>query len=165
MAAMQAGVPICFDGSYRVNLWPACDSDPRAILREIVGEARILIGTHRDISLLMGESFSGDGPERRRAAAQVAFAAFPTLDLIASTARQVENGTVHRNRRRMAASALALAVMKHGLPGDTILATRRELDEFNLLGGDVTSGGSGLAAQRGAIPDRLAQPVRALEAR
>lgn len=180
-AAKAAGVPICFDGNYRSNLWEAWDSDPRAILNDLVSEATILIGNHRDISLLLGETFSGDGPDRRRHAAEAAFAAFPKLELIASTARHVETGAIHRiaarvdmrsdhwqtdearvegivdrigtgdafaaglllrylegaSAREMARSALALAVMKHGLHGDTILVTREELEEFDLGGGDV----------------------------
>jgi len=184
-AAKAAGVPICFDGNYRANLWEAWDSDPRAILTDLVAEATILIGNHRDISLLLGETFSGDGPDRRRLAAEAAFATFPKLELIASTARHVETGAVHRiaarvdmradhwqtdearvegivdrigtgdafaaglllrwlegaSPREMARSALALAVIKHSLPGDMILATRRELEEFDLAGlgggGDV----------------------------
>lgn len=180
-AADRAGVPICFDGNYRSNLWESWDSDPRAILAELVGCATIMIGNHRDISLLLGEQFSGDGGERQRQAAEAAFAAFPRLQLIASTARQVETGAMHRisariDRRadywqteearvegivdrigtgdafaaglllrylegadaeQMANSALSLAVMKHFAPGDMILATRQELDEFKLGGGDV----------------------------
>lgn len=95
-AARDAGVPVCFDGNYRANLWDAWDSDPRAILSELVAEATVLIGNHRDISLLLGENFSGDGPDRRRAAAEAAFAAFPKLELIASTARHVDSSTAQR---------------------------------------------------------------------
>lgn len=180
-AASDAGVPICFDGNYRANLWDAWDADPRSILHDLVAQATIMIGNHRDISLLLGETFPDDGPDRRRQAAEAAFAAFPKLELIASTARHVETGAIHRiaarvdmrsdhwqtdearvegivdrigtgdafaaglllrylegaTPREMAKSALALAVMKHGLPGDTILATRAELDEFDLGAGDV----------------------------
>lgn len=100
-AARAAGVPICFDGNYRANLWEAWDSNPREILREMVGAARVLIGNHRDISLLLGETFSGEGPDRRREAAEAAFAAFPSLELIASTARHVETGQVHRLAARV----------------------------------------------------------------
>lgn len=180
-AAADHGVPICFDGNYRANLWDAWDNNPREILTDLVAEATVLIGNHRDISLLLGETFSGDGSDRRREASEAAFAAFPKLELIASTARHVETGAIHRiaarvdrradhwqtdearvegivdrigtgdafaaglllrflegaSARDMAKSALALAVMKHALPGDQILATRRELDEFDLGGGDV----------------------------
>lgn len=96
LAASKAGVPVCFDGNYRANLWDAWDSDPQAILTELVSEATILIGNHRDISLLLGQTFPGDGPDRRREAAEAAFAAFPKLELIASTARHVDSATAQR---------------------------------------------------------------------
>lgn len=95
-AANSAGIPVCFDGNYRTNLWEAWDCDPRAILSDLVRGATILIGNHRDISLLLGETFSGEGPDRRREAAEACFAAFPNLELIASTARHVESATSHR---------------------------------------------------------------------
>jgi 2-dehydro-3-deoxygluconokinase len=94
-AARDAGVPICFDGNYRANLWDAWDSDPRSILSELVDAASILIGNHRDISLLLGKTFSGDGGDRRREAAEAAFARFPNLQIVASTARHVESATVN----------------------------------------------------------------------
>ncbi|WP_187336672.1 sugar kinase [Novosphingopyxis iocasae] len=100
-AAEAAGVPICFDGNYRANLWDAWDSRPRETLGELVGCATILIGNHRDISLLLGRTFSGDGPERRREAAEAAFSAFPRLQIIASTARHVETGSIHRLAARV----------------------------------------------------------------
>lgn len=100
-AAERAGVPICFDGNYRANLWDAWESRPREILTELVSRAQVLIGNHRDISLLVGRDFSGEGPERRREAAEAAFAAFPRLELIASTARNVETAAVHRLAARV----------------------------------------------------------------
>ncbi len=95
-AAHAAGVPICFDGNYRANLWEAWDCDPRAILTPLVSAATILIGNHRDISLLLDKVFSGDGPDRRREAAEAAFAAFPKLQMIASTARHVDGAMAQR---------------------------------------------------------------------
>lgn len=95
-AAQEAGVPVSFDGNYRVNLWNSWDSDPRTILAELIGSATILFGNHRDVSLLLGKTFSGDGPDRRREAAEAAFSAFPNLQVIASTARQVDSATAHR---------------------------------------------------------------------
>ena len=180
-AARAAGVPVCFDGNYRANLWEAWDSDPRAVLTELVRGAQILLGNHRDISLLLGREFSGEGADRRREAADAAFAAFPNLQLIASTARHVVSGTHHRlaarvdardggwqteeidiagivdrigtgdafaagvlhrhlagrNPRECAEAGLALAALKHGVPGDMILATERELAEFQPGGSDV----------------------------
>jgi 2-dehydro-3-deoxygluconokinase len=180
-AARAAGVPICFDGNYRAQLWAAWDSDPAAILRELVADATILIGNHRDISLLMGRTFSGEGEHRRREAAEAAFAAFPKLELIASTARHLVTSDYHRiaarvdNRIRgyqteeidvagivdrigtgdafaagvidgwlagaeladMAQRGLALAALKHTIPGDMCLVDRGMLESFSAGAGDV----------------------------
>ncbi|WP_439469431.1 sugar kinase [Blastomonas fulva] len=180
-AAQAADVPICFDGNYRALLWDAWDSDPRAILTELVGAATVLIGNHRDISLLLGKAFSGDGAERRREAVDAAFAAFPNLELVASTARHVVSSDHHRIAARvdtraskhqtaeidvtgivdrigtgdafaagvlhqylqggdaqaMAETGLALAALKHSLPGDLCLIGAGELAAFSSAGGDV----------------------------
>jgi 2-dehydro-3-deoxygluconokinase len=180
-AADAAGIPVCFDGNWRGQLWAAWDGDPRAILSELVGGATILIGNHRDISLLLGRPFSGEGEDRRREAAEAAFAAFPRLQLIASTARHVVTADHHRLAARvdtreaarqtaeiavtgiverigtgdafaagvldgwldgaspqaMAERGLALAALKHTLPGDMCLFDRAALDGFAADGGDV----------------------------
>src|SRR3546814_20992851 len=67
-------------------LWEAWDSDPRAILSELIGTADILFGNHRDLSLVLGRDFSGGGSDRRPQPAEAGFAAFPDLTLLASTA-------------------------------------------------------------------------------
>jgi 2-dehydro-3-deoxygluconokinase len=180
-AARAAGVPICFDGNYRAQLWESWDSDPRSILTELVGAATVLIGNHRDISLLLGKAFSGDGSERRREAVDAAFAAFPNLELVASTARHVVSSDHHRiaarvdtrkgkhqtaeidvtgivdrigtgdayaagvlhqwlnggDEQAMAECGLALAALKHSLPGDFCLIGQGELAAFSAEGGDV----------------------------
>lgn len=180
-AARAAGVPICFDGNYRAQLWESWDSDPRSILTELVGAATVLIGNHRDISLLLGKAFSGDGSERRREAVDAAFAAFPNLELVASTARHVVSSDHHRiaarvdtrkgkhqtaeidvtgivdrigtgdayaagvlhqwltggDEQAMAECGLALAALKHSLPGDFCLIGQAELAAFSAEGGDV----------------------------
>lgn len=100
-AANAAGVPICFDGNYRALLWDAWDSDPRSILTDLMQSATVMIGNHRDISLLLGKAFSGDGSDRRREAALAAFEAFPRLQLIASTARHIVNAGHHRIAARI----------------------------------------------------------------
>ncbi|RNJ62340.1 MAG: sugar kinase [Porphyrobacter sp. IPPAS B-1204] len=180
-AARAAGVPICFDGNYRAQLWDAWDSDPRTILRDLVADATILIGNHRDIALLLGRDFSGDGEARRREAAEAAFAEFPNLELIASTARHLVTSDHHRISARvdsraggyqteeinvtgiidrigtgdafaagvldgwlaagdlalMAQRGLALAALKHTIPGDMCLVSRAMLDSFSAGAGDV----------------------------
>ncbi|KMS56238.1 2-keto-3-deoxygluconate kinase [Novosphingobium barchaimii LL02] len=100
-AANAESVPICFDGNYRALLWDAWDSDPCSILTDLMQSATVMIGNHRDISLLLNKPFSGDGPERRREAALAAFDAFPKLQLIASTARHIVTSSHHRIAARI----------------------------------------------------------------
>lgn len=94
-AAAERGIAVSFDGNYRSQLWESWDSDPRTILTRLVSRAQILFGNHKDISLLLGKAFSGEGAGRRREAAEAAFAAFPSLKTIASTARHVEDADRH----------------------------------------------------------------------
>jgi 2-dehydro-3-deoxygluconokinase len=100
-AAQARGIAVSFDGNYRAQLWNRWNAEPRAILARLVGAAGILFGNHRDISLLLGRDFSGDGEARRREAADAAFAAFPELRLIASTARHVVDADTHRIAARL----------------------------------------------------------------
>ena len=173
-AARARGVAISFDGNFRAQLWQRWDGDPRGILTGLVEEAEILFGNHRDISLLLGKTFSGDGEGRRREAADAAFAAFPGLKLIASTARHVVDADTHRISARIdardgsaqtdemvvagivdrigagdafaagvlhglrtgmdldgtAQAGLALACLKHSLPGDASLFGPRDIHAF-----------------------------------
>lgn len=99
--AAARGIALSFDGNYRAQLWQRWDSDPRAILKRLVAHAEILFGNHRDISLLLGRSFSGEGEQRRREAAAAAFDVFPKLKLIASTARHVDDADRHRIAARI----------------------------------------------------------------
>ena len=100
-AARAAGVAVSFDPNYRELLWSAWPSDPRAALSQLVAEADILFANHRDMTLLLGRPFSGDGAERRREAAEAAFAAFPRLTVMASTARTPLTQTHHRLAARV----------------------------------------------------------------
>ncbi|MDO6413346.1 sugar kinase [Sphingomonas sp. BIUV-7] len=100
-AASARNVPISFDGNYRAKLWERWDAKPREILMELVSRAEILFGNHRDIALLLGRDFGGDGEDRRQKAADAAFEAFPKLQLIASTARHVDTVDQHRLSARL----------------------------------------------------------------
>lgn len=100
-SAAALGVPMSFDVNFRARLWRSWESDPRAILTHLVARADILFGNHRDVSLLLGRDFGGDGEERRREAAEAAFEAFPKLRLIASTARHVADADTHRISARI----------------------------------------------------------------
>ncbi|KQM67061.1 MULTISPECIES: sugar kinase [unclassified Sphingomonas] len=180
-AARARGLIISFDGNYRARLWEAWDSDPRGVLTRLVGLADLLFGNHRDVSLLLGAEFSGDGEQRRREAAEAAFAAFPNLRHIASTARHVDDADRHRLSARIdtpsgavqtaevaisgivdrigggdafasgvlhglmsgkdeataANWGLAVAALKHSLPGDFSLFRQSDIDAFLAGGLDV----------------------------
>jgi 2-dehydro-3-deoxygluconokinase len=100
-AARAAGLTISFDCNFRARLWDSWMSDPRGILTRLVASSDILFGNHRDIALLLACEFDGDGPDRRREAAEAAFAAFPNLSAIASTARHIEDADHHRLSARI----------------------------------------------------------------
>ncbi|HEY5713257.1 MAG TPA: sugar kinase [Allosphingosinicella sp.] len=100
-AARAKGIQVSFDGNYRAQLWSRWDGDPKKILTRLVANAGILFGNHRDISLLLGRDFGGEGEGRRREAAEAVFAAFPNLQLIASTARHVTDADTHRVSARV----------------------------------------------------------------
>ncbi|MEP9358379.1 sugar kinase [Sphingomonas sp. KR3-1] len=180
-AARALGLRISFDGNYRPALWESWDSDPRGILSGLVREADLFFANHRDMALLLGQPFSGDGEARRREAALAGFAAFPNLQWIASTARHVETSDCHRLAARIdtpatgfqtpeivmpgivdrigggdafaagvlhgllegeaperaAALGLALACLKHSVPGDMALFTRADVEGFSGAGTDV----------------------------
>lgn len=168
-AATARGIPISFDGNWRGKLWERWDSDPRGILIRLVERADILFGNHRDIGLLLGRAFGND-----RDACEAAFAAFPDLQMVASTARRVEHVDRHRlsaridtrdgfagteevevagivdrigggdafaagvlhglrsggDTERAARDGLALAVLKHSLPGDAGLFRQPDIDAY-----------------------------------
>lgn len=181
-AATARGIALSFDGNWRGKLWARWDGDPRAILRRIVEQADLMFGNHRDIALLLGrDDFTGEGEDRRRAAAEAAFQAFPRLRTIASTARHVEHvdsnrlsaridtrdgyaqtdevliagivdrigggdafaaGVLHGLRSGQdslgaARTGLALAALKHSLPGDAALFRQADIDAFVAGGLDV----------------------------
>ena len=181
-AAAARGIAVSFDGNWRGKLWARWDADPRAILTRIVQHADLMFGNHRDVALLLGrDDFGGEGEDRRRAAADAAFDAFPKLRTIASTARHVEHVDLNRLSARIdtrdghaqtdevilagivdrigggdafaagvlhglrtgqdgagaARTGLALAALKHSLPGDAALFRQADIDAFLAGGLDV----------------------------
>ena len=100
-AAAARNIAVSFDGNWRGKLWERWDGKPREILSRLVAQADLMFGNHRDIALLLGKPFSADGEDRRREAADAAFAAFPKLQAIASTARHVEDADRHRLSARI----------------------------------------------------------------
>jgi 2-dehydro-3-deoxygluconokinase len=94
-AARAMGVKVSFDVNFRASLWARWCTDPRPILTEHVAGADLLIGNHRDISLLLDREQDGETAAGRRAAALAAFARFDGLQHIASTARRVVDAETH----------------------------------------------------------------------
>jgi 2-dehydro-3-deoxygluconokinase len=173
-AAEARSIPVSFDVNYRASLWARRGGDARQILAPLIARADILFGNHRDIALLLGREFAGEGAMRRRAAAEAAFEAFPGLRLVASTARVVVDAETHRlsaridardgevqteevtvsaivdrigagdafaagvlhgliggeGLERAAHTGLALACLKHGLPGDSSLFDALAIGQF-----------------------------------
>ena len=180
-AASERGIAISFDGNWRGKLWERWDANPRAILTELVEHADLMFGNHRDIALLLGRDFLAGAEHRRREAAEAAFAAFPRLQTIASTARTIEHVDLHRLSARVdtrdgyaqtdevvlagivdrigggdafasgvlhalrsgedsagaARTGLALAALKHSLPGDASLFRQGDIDAYLEGGLDV----------------------------
>ncbi|WP_428630103.1 sugar kinase [Sphingopyxis sp.] len=99
--ARAAGVGVSFDGNWRGRLWDRWPSDPPAILKPIVAQATVLFGNHRDATLLLGREFSGDGEDRRREAALALLDRFPSLEYVASTAREIVGPDMHRLTARI----------------------------------------------------------------
>ena len=100
-AASERGIAVSFDGNWRGKLWERWDSNPRAILTQLVEHADLMFGNHRDIALLLDRDFGSEGEDRRRKAADAAFAAYPRLKMIASTARHVEHVDLNRLTARI----------------------------------------------------------------
>lgn len=100
-AAWTARIPVSFDCNFRERLWAVSPDDPRSILLELLQQATIIFGNHRDMTLLLQKPFSDDGAERRREMAEAAFTAFPNLQVMASTARHPVTQTHHRLAARV----------------------------------------------------------------
>jgi 2-dehydro-3-deoxygluconokinase len=87
-AARAAGVKVSFDGNFRPKLWEAWQGDAAGILRAIMAEADLMFASHRDIQVVLGQSFPQATPQARfLAGAEAAFAAFPHLQRMAATLR------------------------------------------------------------------------------
>lgn len=99
--ARASGIGVSFDGNWRGRLWERWQPDPAAILKPIVAQATVLFGNHRDAGLLLGQAFSGDGEDRRREAALALLDHFPSLEYVASTAREIVGPDMHRITARI----------------------------------------------------------------
>lgn len=88
--ARARGATVSFDGNYREKLWRVWKGDAPTILREIIAHADLLFGDHRDIGLVLGQTFASPAE-----AARAAFAAFPHLQRITHTVRTERSAAHH----------------------------------------------------------------------
>jgi 2-dehydro-3-deoxygluconokinase len=95
-AALEVGVAMSFDGNYRERLWAASGGDAPRLLRGMLAAAQLAFVDDRDIALILDVEVGGEALERRRNAAAAAFAAFPRLETICSTIREVDNASRQR---------------------------------------------------------------------
>lgn len=94
--AKDAGMTLSFDGNFRPALWGRTTRVPREWIQPLVEVADLMFGNHKDVALLLDQDFSGDGPDRRREAALALIEAFPNIHAVASTARHIDEGRIHR---------------------------------------------------------------------
>jgi 2-dehydro-3-deoxygluconokinase len=93
--ARSRGIRVSFDGNHRAKLWAERERDPGPVLRELMSAADLAFVTDQDIGLVLEERFEGGPDERKRAAAEAAFKAFPTLERIACTGRNAHSVSEH----------------------------------------------------------------------
>ena len=87
-AARAKGITVSFDCNYRQKLWERWGGDGVPVLLDILECADLVFGDQRDVALLLGGTFEQADPvDRRRAAAEAAFARFPQLTRLTSTIR------------------------------------------------------------------------------
>lgn len=88
-AARRLGLTVSMDCNYRATLWQAWNGDAPAILAQMLSQADLVFGDHRDIALVLKtaapEGLDAEG--LRRWAAERAFKAWPTLKRLACTDR------------------------------------------------------------------------------
>ncbi|MBL8545448.1 MAG: sugar kinase [Hyphomonadaceae bacterium] len=94
--ARKLGLTVSFDCNYRAKLWQAWNGDAPSILSQLLAQSDLVFGNERDMTLILGASFTD-----ARTAAQSAFAAFPNLKLMAGTSR-----TQHSVNRHALSAAL-----------------------------------------------------------
>ena len=168
-AARAAGMGVSFDGNWRGRLWQRWHADPAVILRPIVEQATLLFGNHRDASLLLGRDFSGDGADRRRAAALALLESFPSLDLVASTARHIVGAAEHhivarvdtRSAHATTADAVIAPIIDRVGTGDAFAAGVLDGIWQGLDLADVAARGLSLSALKHGLRGDLAPFSRA----
>ena len=132
-AAVAAGVRLSFDGNYRSRLWAAWDGHPAEVWRGLLQRATVAFVNDLDIALALGERFDEvDVIDRRRSAARRAFQAFPRLETVACTLREMDG-----------ADACSLGALLFRRDGEEIVLPPRRLTHIvdRIGGGDAFAAG------------------------
>lgn len=146
-AATRAGVKVSFDGNYRASLWKARGETGAPILNQLLKHASLAFIDVRDIALVLGAAFAGEGDAQRGRAIAAAFDAFPNLQRIAHTERRAHGVADH---------ALGAAIHVRGQSEVAIPAITLPGIVDRIGGGDAFAGGLLYALMAGmAEPDAL----------
>lgn len=89
-AASATGIGVSIDCNYRAKLWDSWGGKPAEVLRELLAHAELMFGDQRDVALILGGTV-----RELRAAADIAFDAFPRLQRIACTQREEVSADHH----------------------------------------------------------------------
>jgi 2-dehydro-3-deoxygluconokinase len=99
--ARDRGLSVSFDCNYRAKLWEAWHGHPARILHELVDQSDLVFADDRAIALILGLKLPEmPPPDRFRHAAEQAFAAFPSMQRLATTVR-VEHSVDHHELSAM----------------------------------------------------------------
>lgn len=96
--ARRAGALVSFDGNFRPKLWATWNDAPAPLLHALLAEADLAFIDHRDVDLVLGadgDATASASAERTIAAAARAFVAFPHLQRIACTQREIRSVDAH----------------------------------------------------------------------
>lgn len=117
--ARKLGVAVSCDCNYRAKLWQSWKGDAPGVLGEILAQADLVFGDHRDLSLVLAKTMAPG-----RAAAEAAFAAFPNLSRIA-----------HTTRNQFSANHHELGASMHTRAGETLAPALAVTDIVDRIGG------------------------------
>lgn len=148
-AANRLGVSVSFDGNYRGKMWALWGGDGRDILNGLFAAADVAFATEKDMALVLGQTFdAADARARRRDGAAAAFDAFPRLQVVASTFRDLAG---------VGEQSLSAALYRRG-GGETVFGPMQLSGVVDRIGGgDAFAAGVLYGLETGAGDERAVQ--------
>ena len=117
-SARERGLLVSFDCNYRAQLWQAWKSDPARSLRELLEHADLAFADGRALALVLQQDAARLAPpDRFREAAELAFAAFPNLQHVATTLRTEHSVDHHEISAVMASRTQVHSTRTYSLDG------------------------------------------------